>query len=647
MNFRREPGYRPEPRTIRVVRRFVHCARGEPGAQPELTMRRISLALALGVVFASPAPADSLPQFVGETIVVTPTRASQELAAPLQHTSVIGRAEIESSSAGDLPTLLRQESGVEIAQTGGLGAQTAIRIRGSEAGHVLVLIDGVRVNSATTGATAIDQILLDEIERIEIVRGNVSSVYGSEAIGGVVQIFTRRGAGEIELAGKLGAGTDGTRKLGLAIGGARGATRLRFGVARTQTDGFSSVRREFIPAPFTYAPADLDDDAYRNTTLTLTLSQRIQAGHEIGLTGFRSRGTIEFDGTSQNHSEQTLTALGLYSENRWLPDWQSRVQISQGTDDLRSDLDGVAKNRFRTRNRQLDWSNLLNLRQGVLRLGVEGLWQRLDSDVGYSDDSRRVVGLTAGYTAALGAHDLQLNLRHDDYSDTGGATTGLVGYGYRLTPAVRVSASVSTAFRAPAFNELYGPYGSNPTLEPERARSAEAGLTYSGAHGLARVTAFITRTRDLINFVPPAWTATNVDRAENRGIELGWSGQLAGLSARTALTFQNPEDQSTGLGLLRRARRFGSVSLGRQVGAFDWRAEVLASGPHPDVHVTNFSRVSVPGYAVLNLNLGWQAARDWKLGGKLLNLLDKDYALVHGYNTQGRAALIELAYAPK
>ncbi|HWR78429.1 MAG TPA: TonB-dependent receptor [Thiobacillus sp.] len=610
-------------------------------------MRQTPLALALGVVFISAAHAESLPEYIGETIVVTPTRASQKLAAPMQHTSVITRTDIESSTASDLSTLLRQESGVEIAPSGGLGAQTAIRIRGSESDHVLVLIDGVRVNSVTTGATAIDQVLLDEIERIEIVRGNVSSVYGSEAIGGVVQIFTRRGQGDMKVSGSAALGADNYRKLALAIGGELGNTRVRFGVARTRTDGFSSVRSEFVPAPFTFAAADIDDDGYRNTTLNLALSHPIQAGHEIGLTAFQSRGDIEYDGAFQNHSDQTLTALGLYSENRWLPDWLSRIQYSQGSDDLTSDLDGVATGRFKTRNRQLGWNNQLDVGQGVVRLGVEGLWQQLDSDAAYSDDARRVASLTAGYLTALGAHELQLNVRHDDYSDIGGATTGLLGYGYRLSPVLRVSASVSNAFRAPTFNELYGPFGSNPALDPERARSAEAGLTYNGAYGLARATVFVTRTRDLINFVPPTWTATNVDRAENRGIELSWSGRFAGLDARSALTFQNPEDKATGLGLLRRADRFGSLSLGRQAGAFDWRAEVLASGPHPDVHATTYSRVDVPGYAVLNLNLGWKPLRDWKLSGKLVNLLDKDYALVHGYNTQGRAAFIELAYAPK
>ncbi|MFZ3042295.1 MAG: TonB-dependent receptor [Thiobacillus sp.] len=609
-------------------------------------MRQTILALALSAVFYTSfytsAHAETLPEFIGETIIVTPTRAPQKLAAPLQHTSVITRADIESSTATDLSTLLRQASGVEIAQSGGMGAQTAIRIRGSESDHVLVLIDGVRVNSVTSGATAIDQILLDEVERIEIVRGNVSSVYGSEAIGGVVQIFTRRGEGDMKVSGSASAGTDSYRKLALSIGGQAGDSRVRFGAARTQTDGFSSVRSEFISSP-----EDIDDDGYRNTTLNLALSHRIQAGHEIGLTAFRSRGDVEYDGAYQNHSDQTLTALGLYSENRWSAAWQSRIQVSQGSDDLTSDLDGVVTDRLKTRNRQLGWNNVLNVGQGVVRLGAEGLWQDLDTDAAYSDDARRVSSLTAGYTAAIAAHDFQLNLRQDDYSDFGGATTGLLGYGYRLTPALRVSATVSNAFRAPTFNELYGPFGSNPELDPERAKSAELGLTYNGPYGLARVTAFITRTRDLINFVPPTWAATNVDRAENRGVELSWSGNLAGLDVRSALTFQNPEDKTTGLGLLRRADQFGSLSLGRHTGSFDWRAEVLASGPHPDVHATTYARVDVPGYAVLNLHLGWKPARDWKLSGKLVNLLDKDYALVHGYNTQGRAAFIELAYALK
>lgn len=610
-------------------------------------MHQNPLALALGAILIAPAHAETLPEFVGETIVVTASRIPQPLASPLQHTSVITRTDIEASTAVDLPTLLRQESGVEITSSGGLGAQSAIRIRGSESDHVLVLIDGVRVNSVTTGATAIDQILLDEVERVEIVRGNVSSVYGSEAIGGVVQIFTRSGAGEMKASGSVGLGSDATSKLGLSFGGEMGATRLHVGVAHTRSDGFSSADPAFVPAPWTFAPGDVDDDAYRNTTLNLALAHRLAAGHEIGLTAFQTRGDVEFDGTFQNASEQTLTALSAYSENRWRAGWLSRIQLSQGTDDLTSSLDGAVTDRFKTRNRQLDWNNTVDAGPGTVRIGLGGLWQRLDSDAVYADDARRVASLTAGYTAALGAHDVQLNLRHDDYNDFGGATTGLVGYGYRVAPRVRFSASVANAFRAPSFNDLYGPYGGNPDLDPERARSAELGLTYSGAVGLARVTAFMTRTRDLINFDSATWLPVNIDEAENRGVEFSWRGVLAGFDARAALTVQNPEDKTTGLGLLRRADRFGSVSIGRALGVFDWRAEVLASGPRPDIHVLTYDRITLPGYAVLNLNLGWKPARDWKLTGKLVNLTDKDYALVHGYTTQGRGAFIELAYAPR
>jgi vitamin B12 transporter len=603
--------------------------------------------LALGAAFIVSAHAEDLPTFVGETIVVTPTRIAQSLASPLQHTSVITRGDIEASTARDLPGLLRMESGVEIAQTGGLGAQTAIRIRGSEADQVLVLVDGVRVSSATTGMTAIDQILLDEIERIEIVRGNVSSVYGSEAIGGVVQIFTRRGQGTVRGAASVGGGADDYRKLAFSLGGEAGDTRVHLGAAHVRTDGFSSVRGEFIPAPGVFVPADIDDDGYRNTTVNFALSRRFGADHEVGVSAFQTRGDTEFDGAWQNHSEQTLKTLSAYAENRWHPDWFSRVRISQGSDDLQADLDGAPVDRFKTRNQELAWSNQLTRGPGTFTLGLEYLRQQLDSTQSYSRETRRVSSLAGGYTAAVGAHDVQFNARYDDYDDVGGAASGLIGYGFRLTPSLRLSAALSNAFRAPSFNELYGPFGSNPGLDPERASSAEIGLTHSSAWGLARATAFVTRTRDLISFIPPTWAASNVDRARNEGVELGWNGRLAGLDMSGALTLQDPKDETTGLGLLRRADVFGSASIGSRVGEIDWRVELLASGPRPDVHATDFYRVSVPGYGVVNAYLGWEPTSDWRLSGRLVNVFDKDYSLVHGYNTQGRAMFIELAYQPK
>lgn len=618
-------------------------------------VRKLALALALVTPATSTFAAEKLPVYIGETITVTATRVLQKLQDTVQHTSVITRDQIEASTARDLPTLLRQESGIEIAQSGGMGTQAALRIRGAESDHVLVLIDGVRINSVSAGTTAIEHILPDEIERIEIVRGNVSSVYGSEAIGGVVQIFTRRGQGDMKVSGSVGVGTDNFQKLNVGISGAIGATQLRFGTTRTRTDGFSSARAEFIPS-LAFAAADNDDDGYRNTTFNFALSHLITPDHELGLNVMQTRANVDYDGSFQNHSNQKLTSVSLFTENSITQSWQSRLQLSQGVDDLVSDLNGMKTDSFKTRNRQITWSNEIDAGAGTWRFGAEGLSQRLDSSAAYSRNSRRIHSVFGGYSLVKGAHDAQINLRYDDYSDFGSASTGLIGYGYRITPSVRMTASYSTAFKAPTFNELYTQafapfFVGNPDLNPERARSAEIGLAYTGIFGFARATLFQTRTRDLIVPItdPLTFNGTlvNLDEGRNRGLELSWAGKVAGLDARAAYTVQNAEDAQTHVALLRRARQFGSVAFGQTFAAFDWRAEVLASGPHPDIHATTFTRVNVPGYAVLNLNLGWKPVRDWKLSAKFLNLLDKEYSLVHGYNTQGRGAFIELAYQPK
>lgn len=618
-------------------------------------VRKLALALALITPVTPSFAAENLPVHIGETITVTATRVPQKLQDTVQHTSVITRDQIEVSTARDLPTLLRQESGIEITQSGGMGTLANLRIRGAESDHVLVLIDGVRMNSASAGTTAIEHISPDEIERIEIVRGNVSSVYGSEAIGGVVQIFTRSGQGDMKISGTVGAGTDNFQKLNVAISGAIGATQLRFGATRTRTDGFSSARAEFIPS-MVFAAADADDDGYRNTIFNFALSHLITPNHELGLNVIQTRADVDYDGSFQNHSDEKLTSVSLFSENSITQSWQSRLQLSQGSDDLVSDLNGIRTDSFKTRNRQLTWSNEIDAGAGIWRFGAEALSQRLDSSVAYSQNSRRVKSVFGGYSLIKGPHDAQINLRYDDYSDFGSASTGLIGYGYRITPSVRMTASYSTAYKAPTFNELYTQafapfFVGNPDLNPERARSAEIGLAYTGIFGFARATLFQTRTRDLIATVtnPLTFNSTliNLDEGRNRGLELSWAGKVAGLDARAAYTVQNAEDARTQVALLRRARQFGSVALGQTFAAFDWRAEVLASGPHPDIHATTFNRVNVPGYAVLNLNLGWKPARDWKLSAKLLNLLDKEYSLVHGYNTQSRGGLIELAYQPK
>jgi vitamin B12 transporter len=244
---------------------------------------------------------------------------------------------------------------------------------------------------------------------------------------------------------------------------------------------------------------------------------------------------------------------------------------------------------------------------------------------------------------------VDLGARYDHYSDFGGHATGRIAYGYQLAPSLKLHGALATAFKAPTFNDLYlnfPPfYFANPNLRPEQAKSAELGLSYGKREQFAQATLFVTRTRDMIAIDPVSFATTvNLDRARNRGLELSWQGQLAGLATRAAYTWQDPQDEATGLVLLRRARQFGSLAVRHHFGALGWQAELVAAASHPDVDIVNFTRTRVPGYAVFNLAADYALQKDWKLSARLINVGDVDYSLVHGYHTPGRQFRLELAY---
>jgi vitamin B12 transporter len=613
--------------------------------------RRPLAALGCGLcLYTSPAWAvklDAVDAYLDE-IVVTASRLPQPLGHSIQHTTVIDERTIRQSLAPDLPTLLRQQAGIEITQTGGLGTQSSLFLRGANSNQTLVLLDGMRIDSATTGATAIDQLMLADIERIEIVRGNVSALYGSSAIGGVVQIFTKQGKGTPGGAVKLGLGSYGEKRLAAAYGGAFGATSVHLGLSRLTRDGFSAARPEYVPAPPVLAPEDVDKDGYRNTTLTFNLRHSLRPGHELSALGRLSRGEVEYDGTWTNRSEQDLDALQLTSDNRWTEVWSSRLMLGLSRDRLDSYLDTTARGFVRTRNRQAEWLNTFEAAPGQrLTAGLGVLTQRVGSDMVYTRTEREVRHLALGYVGELGRHDLQLNVRHDDYSDFGGRTTGLLGYGLTLTPSWRLVASTSTAFRAPTFNDLYSSYVIyNPNLRPEKARSREFGLQYGQGDLSVRLTRFDTRIKDLIFYeYDPKKNKSNtknLEKARSDGWEASLAGRLGGVDVRASLTLQDPRDVSNGTPLLRRAKRFGSLSLSHSAGPWAWMAELKASGERQDIHVTNYSRIRVPSYTVMNLSGRYRLSEDLSFEARIDNLFDRDYSLVHGYNTPGRSAYLQL-----
>ncbi|AJW45934.1 TonB-dependent receptor domain-containing protein [Ralstonia mannitolilytica] len=578
--------------------------------------------------------------------VVTASRGEQPLSDALPHTTVISRTDIERSQAPDAVTLLRREAGIEIAQNGGPGTNASLFMRGASSNQTLVLIDGVRVSSGTSGGAQIGQLMADQIDHIEVVRGNVSALYGSDAVGGVVQIFTRSGRGHAPLANaEIEYGARNTKRAQAGISGSvgeRGDTSFAVSVSEFKTSGFSTMNPLLAPK------ANPNDNPYTNKSVSAQLSHRFSADWQAGLTYFQTWGDVSYDSsfgkpTDINTAHNVVRSMSAFVDGKVTQDWKTRVTLSQGDDRSLNFTNGVPQvpARFNTRNQTATWQNDWTfLPNQLLKVGLEHLQTSIDSDA-YDVPTRNVDSGYIGYEGKFGPHQLQLNLRRDRYSDFGGANSYYAGYGFAFTPQWKAVASVSNAFRAPSFNELYYPFFGNPNVQPEKARSVEGGVEYNGAIGLVRMTVFETDYSNLITSVCDAafnCAAANVNRARVNGVETSYRGSIYGVDVRASFTMQNPQDLSANQLLSRRARHFGSVSAYKTVGPFSAGVEWNAAGDRQD------STRALGGYGLLNLVGRYQITREWALSARLENVTNKNYQLIYPYNTASRGVFFTLSW---
>lgn len=610
---------------------------------------RAALALALSFAFpaATPAFAQSAPD--DEAVVVTASRTEQRLRDAIPHITVLTEKDIRDSQAIDLPSLLRREAGFEFTQNGGMGGLTGLFMRGGRSAQTLILVDGVRIEDASAGTTAIQHMLLDNVSRVEVVRGNVSSLYGSGAMGGVVQVFTKRGRGTPAASGEVTLGERGTTRFSGAYGGEAGDTRFNLSVSRLDTRGFSVIDTRLAPN------ANPDADGYRNESLSGSIVQKLAANHEAGVSLFRTQGRVDYDSAfntrfTTHQSAQDLQSLQAYWQGRFFERWTSRVTIAEGTDH-RTDLrDGNFNNRSNTRSRQFIWDNRVNIAAGhEAGIGLESLRQKLsNSGLAVSERARDAGTLRLSYLGRIGRHGLQANLRGEDYSDFGRATTHYLGYGFDLTDAWRLTASHGTSFRAPTFLDLYG-FGGNAALRPERTRTSELGVQWASGPHRVRVVAFDTQYTDAITFDNAANAIRNTRRASVNGLESSYTGKLAAFDIRASLTVQDPiEQEPAGLALqaIRRAKTYGSLALQRSFGPWRLGGELLASGPRADTNIVSGARLTEAGYTVMNLTARYDVNRNLYVAAKLENALNEDYRLVHGFNTPRRAAFLTVGWKP-
>ena len=586
-----------------------------------------ALAAYAGAVCAQPTTPPS------DTIVVTATRAPRTADETLSAVSVITRADIERRQAQDVVDLLRTEAGIDITRSGGPGGNVSLFMRGANSNHVLVLVDGVRVGSLTTGTFEWRNLPLALIERIEVVRGPRASLYGSDALGGVIQIFTRRPAG---LEASVGAGSDQTYRAEVGAG-TGGATRVFATASHFETEGFSAQNRR----GFAFDP---DDDGARRQALAAGFEADLGDAARVELIGRQTRGVAELDtfGSSESELESELVSARL--AHALTPAWSQSLSLGLFRDRLAT---GSASD-IRSRRRSLEWQHDVVLdARSLVTAGLSYLEESAAS-AGVFDAEQDSSAAFALWQRRFGAHDVQLAARYDDYSTFGGHGTWNAAYGWPLAPDARAWISYGTAFRAPSLNDLFHPgtggfFAGNPDLEPERSRTAEVGIRQSLPAGHIAVSLFITRFDNLIAFQGVNFQAINVERASARGVELEHARRVGAWYFAHALTLLRARNETADQPLLRRADVKLSTLAERRFGRSAAALELVAASDRPDIDAMG-ARVNVAGYGIVNLIARHRLRRGLALQARLENLFDKEYQIVEGFNPQGRSVFVALSY---
>ncbi len=630
---------------------------------PSLHALAFAIALALPSIAHAEIAADATDL---DEIVVTGTRTDVAIEDSLVPAQVIDREEIERTQARSLPELLKGRAGINLTNQGGAGKLTSLFLRGAESDHVLVLIDGIRVGSATAGTTMFQDLPVDQIERIEIIRGPRSSLYGSEAIGGVIQIFTRKGGMGFEPHFRIGAGSNNLREAsaGFSNRGERGWISAEG--AYQETDGINACRGrgadptipgDFGAGCFTDEP---DQDGYRN--VSVSLRGGVEVGEDVTLEGhfLNADADNEYDGSVFGGNETETTQRVLGSKLTWTPGERFKLTAQAGRTADKSDAyfraAGV-RSYVNTFDTQRDTASLqadFAFADGQL-LTAGGDWQRdeVTSTTEFLVTERDNTGVFVEYQGRFGAHQLQASVRNDDNEQFGNHTTGSVGWGMSLNNDFRLNASYGTGFKAPTFNDLYYPFGGNPDLKPEESKSFNVGIGQYAENWNWTFNLFQTRI-DALTGYDSFFNLVQIDEARIRGAELTFATTFAGWDLSTQLSYADPRARAhlTAEGtdnpnydnlLPRRAPRTGRIDLDRNFGAFRFGTTLNgASARYDDAANT----VRVAGYGTVDLRLEYAVNADWTLQARATNVFDREYETIAWYNQPGREYGLSLRYRP-
>jgi vitamin B12 transporter len=600
-------------------------------------------------------------------VFVTATRTLIPKKNVIADITLISEEEIKLAGYSSLPELLQRQPGIEISNNGGQGKVSTLFLRGASSTHSVILLDGIRIDSATAGLTAIENIPLSQIEKIEIVRGPASSLYGQDAIGGVIQIFTKKGLNGFKPYISFGYGKYNTS---IAQGGIRGGddtTSYAINLSSQNSTGFSAFEPNTNPAA-TANIFNLDKDGYRNKSVSASLSHKINEKLDINFQYFLSQGKNKYDNRYANwdpsidwKNTQDQESLSGTVNSQLTNYWKSSLRVGLGIDDYvekQRYISGATRevdNVYKTIQNQITWQNDLILPLGSLVLLYDKLDQKINvTDTSYSKKDRQNDAYMIGYNLNQANHNFQANVRKDFNSVYRDATTGNIGYSYAMNSNWSIASSFGTAFRSPTFNYLYAGSYANPDLQPEKSKNVEAQLKYQSD---AEFFSFVTFKNKITDFIISDSTTNfrpyNINTAEIYGATVSSSHFMNHFQVKSSFTVQSPMNESADKYLPRRSNFFGTVGLNYFIQNWNLGFEATGSGNRYNDAANLFN---IPGYIKTNLFADYQINKNLTMNARVDNVLGKNYTYAYEgnpttdgfrYQTPSQSFFISLRYEPQ
>lgn len=611
-------------------------------------MKTIFKTLAIATAVVSTFSSAAAQNLDNETkVLITAGRQPQVAKDVLADNVIISAEDIAKSGATSIVDLLQQQRGIEISRTGGAGSVSSVFVRGAANAQSVVYVDGVRIGASTTGGATWNSIPLSQIERIEIVYGPLSSLYGADAMGGVIQLFTKKSGKQAHTSFSIGAGSHGLRKVDAGVFGAA-SEDFQYGlnVARETSDGFSASKP--ASGAYTYNP---DNDGYTQKSVNGNFAWKLAKDITYGINVLHSTLDVQFDaGPSYNdRSQQKFDNEATYLKGKLSDNWNASLQYARSLDSVFSDA-SYGKSTAETTQHAWTLQNDFSFGRDVLQLVAEKRGEDITTTTAGVGGERDTTSYAAAYTMKQDAHLATASVRSDHSSQYGSHKTYNFAYGYRLSDYLRVNASYGTSFRAPTFNELYYPgYGLN-TNRPELGKNREIGLLYDDNTTMFSAVYYENKVTDLIATAYPCpvqqsshkyGCAYNINKATLSGLTLGASTRLDQLSLRASLDIQDPKDDLTGNRLARRAKQHATLGADYRLQSWTFGVETVLSGERFDDQA-NKNRLG--GYGIVNLVTTYRLENNWSVLARFNNIGDKNYELARNYRTPGRNFFIGLNY---